>query len=99
MYRPLRGGAVSVTAVAGLESLADSFVTAVGVCAGAAHLYLTRCAFAAVLIVDTVFHITLYTVDLVFFHSSHSFSRCDVIMCIFAENITGNIFLIDRSIL
>ncbi len=58
----------SVTAVACLEGLADSFVAAVRVGTSAAHLYPACGAFAAVLIVNAVFHITMNTIDLILFH-------------------------------
>ena len=57
-----------MAAAACFESLADSFVTAVRVGTGAAHLYPACGAFTAVLIVDAVLNIALNTVDLVLFH-------------------------------
>lgn len=59
---------LSVTPVTGFEGLADSLVTAIRVCAGAAHLYPASGAFAAVLIVDAVSDITVYSVDLFLIH-------------------------------
>lgn len=57
-----------MTAIAGLESLADGLVTAVRVGTGAAHLYAVCGAFAAVLVVDTVFNIAADTSDLILIH-------------------------------
>jgi hypothetical protein len=58
-----------VTAIAGLESLADGLVTAVRVGTGAAHLYAVCGAFAALVVVDTVFNIAADTSDLIHFVS------------------------------
>ena len=70
-----------MTAVTWLEGLTDCFITAVGVSAGAAHLYPACGTFAAVLIVDTVLHITVYSADLFLFHQDHSFSFCKGSIC------------------
>lgn len=81
-----------MTAAAGLECPAYGLVTAVRVGTGAADLYPARSAFAAVLIVYTVFNIAADAADLILFHLYHSFSSCENSFCGTMADITGNIY-------